>query len=63
MIQLVFAVVFLFSAWGAWRHNPLYSRRSTLHSIAVVLLAIAGAIALIVAVVKLTEGRYPAVSL
>jgi hypothetical protein len=62
MIQLVFAVVFLFSAWGAWRHNPLYSRRSTLHSIAVVLLAIAGAIALIVAVVKLTEGRSPAVS-
>lgn len=61
MIQLVFAVVFLFSAWAGWRRNPLYSRRATLHSAFVVLLAIAGAIALIVAAVKLTEGRSPAV--
>ena len=62
MLQVVFAVVFLFSAWAAWRRNPLYSRRATLHSAFVVLLAIAGAIALIVAAVKLTEGRSPAVS-
>ncbi len=62
MIQLVFAIVFLFSAWGAWRRNPLYSRRATLHSLFVVLLAIAGAIALIVAAVKLSEGRPPAVA-
>jgi hypothetical protein len=61
MFQLIFAVIFLFSAWGAWRHNPLYSRRSTLRTIAVVLLAIAGAIALIVAVVNLTAGKSEAV--
>jgi hypothetical protein len=61
MFQLIFAVVFLFSAWGAWRHNPLYSRRSALRTIAVVLLAIAGAIALIIAAVNLTQGRSEAV--
>ena len=63
MIQLVFAILFLFSAWAAWRRNPLYSRRSTLRALLVVLLAIVGAITLIVAVVKLTEGRSMAVSL
>ncbi len=62
MIQLVFAVVFLISAWGAWRRNPLYSRRSTLRAIAVVLLAVAGAIALIVGAVKISEGRSEAFS-
>jgi hypothetical protein len=61
MFQLVFAVVFLFSAWAAWRRNPLYSRRSTLRSIAVVLLTIAGATALIIAAVNLTEGKSAAV--
>ena len=62
MLQLILAVVFLFSAWAAWRRNPLYSRRSTARSIAVVLPAIAGAIALIAAVVKLTEGRSAAIA-
>jgi len=62
MIQLVFAVVFMFSAWAAWRRNPLYSRRSILRSIFVILLAIAGALALIIAAVKLTEGKSAAVS-
>jgi hypothetical protein len=62
MFQLVFAVIFLFSAWAGWRHSPLYSRRATLRAIAVILLAIAGAIALVVAAVKLTEGRSQAVS-
>jgi hypothetical protein len=62
MFQLVFAIVFLFSAWTAWRRNPMYSRRATLYSIFVVLLAIAGAITLIVAAVKLTEGRSAVVS-
>ena len=62
MIQLVFAIVFLFSAWGAWRRNPLYSPRATLRSLFVVLSAIAGAIALIVAAVKLSQGRSAAFS-
>jgi hypothetical protein len=61
MFQLIFAVLFLFSAWGAWRHNPTYSRRSALRTIAVVLLAIAGAIALIIGAVNLTQGRSEAV--
>ncbi|MGC2301217.1 MAG: hypothetical protein WA476_20605 [Acidobacteriaceae bacterium] len=61
MFQLIFAVLFLFSAWGAWRHNPAYSRRSTLRTIAVLLLAIAGAIGLIVAAVNLTAGKSEAV--
>jgi hypothetical protein len=62
MIQLVFAGVFLFSAWAGWRRNPLYSRRSMLRAIFVILLAIAGAIALIGAAVKLTEGKSAAVT-
>jgi hypothetical protein len=62
MLQLIFAVVFLFSAWAAWRRNPLYSRRSALRAIFVVLLAIGGAITLIVAAVHLTAGRSAAVS-
>lgn len=61
MVQLVFALLFLFSAWAAWRRHPLYSRRSTLRAIFVVLLAVAGAITLIVAAVKFSEGRSPAV--
>jgi hypothetical protein len=60
MIQLVFAIVFLFSAWAAWRRNPLYSRRSVVRAIFVVLLAIAGAVALIAGTVKLTANRSPA---
>src|ERR1035438_6742149 len=62
MFQLIFAVVFLFSAWAAWRRNPLYSRRSTVRTIFVVLLVIAGAIALIIAAVNLTAGRSAAVT-
>ena len=62
MVQVVFAVVFLFSAWAVWRRNPLYSRRAALHTLLVVLLAIAGAIPLMVAAVKLTISRPGALS-
>jgi hypothetical protein len=61
MIQLIFAVLLMISAWGAWRRNPLYSSRSTWRSAAIVLLAIAGLIVLIVATVNLTANRSVAV--
>jgi hypothetical protein len=61
MIQLLFAVMLLAGAWAGWRRNPLYSTRSTLRSAGLALLAIAGAVLLIFAAVKLTESRSPAV--
>jgi hypothetical protein len=61
MLQLVFAIFFLISAWAGWRRNPLYSTRSTLRAVGVGLLAIAGAILLIAATVRLTENRSPVV--
>jgi hypothetical protein len=57
MIQLVFAVVFLISAFAAWRRNPVSSRLHILRSLVVILLAIAGAIVLMVATVNLTIGK------
>ncbi|HEY1501424.1 MAG TPA: hypothetical protein VGF88_17755 [Acidobacteriaceae bacterium] len=62
MLQLVFALCFLISAWFGWRRNPLYSKRATLISIGVGLLAIAGAVLLIAAAVQLTIHRSPAVA-
>jgi hypothetical protein len=54
LFQLGFAILMMFSAWAAWRRNPMYSRRSTLHALVVIVLAIAGVVALIAAAVKLT---------
>jgi hypothetical protein len=56
VLPLIFAVALMFSAWAAWRRNPMYSTRATLRSAVIVLLAIAGAIALIFATVNLTAG-------
>jgi hypothetical protein len=61
VLQLIFAIGLMFSAWAAWRRNPLYSKRATLRAAVVVLLAIAGAIVLIIAVVNLTAGASPVV--
>jgi hypothetical protein len=61
MLQLIFAICLAIGAWAAWRRNPLYSARSTLRALAVIVLAIAGLIALIVAAVHLTDGRSAAV--
>jgi hypothetical protein len=61
VIQLVFAILLLVSAWVGWRRNPLYSKRATLISIGLGLVAIAGAILLIVAAVQLTVNRSAAV--
>ena len=44
-------------AWTTWRRNPLYSTRSALHSLAIVLLAMAALVAAIVAAVNFAEGR------
>lgn len=57
MLQLAFALLMMFSAWAAWRRNPMYSTRSTLRAAMVMLLAVAGIIALIVAAVKFSMGR------
>jgi hypothetical protein len=62
MFNLIFAVCLIFSAWAAWHRNPTYSGRSTLRAALIVLLAIAGAIALIGAAVNLTIHASPVVS-
>jgi hypothetical protein len=61
MPQLIFAILLMFGAWGAWRRNPTYSARTSLRAIAVAILGIAGAISLIIATVNLTANRSPAV--
>jgi hypothetical protein len=61
MLMALFAILSAVGAWTAWRHNPLYSARSTLRSAAVVLLAIAAMIGIIVTAVNLTINRSPAV--
>jgi hypothetical protein len=62
MIQAVFAIVMVASAWTALRRNPAYhSSRSTLRTVAVIGLAIAAVIALIIAAVHFAGNRSPAV--
>src|SRR5580692_6774056 len=61
MIAALFAILSVIGAWTAWRHNPLYSTRSTVRSAAVVLLAIAAMIGIIVTAVTLTMDRSPTV--
>lgn len=48
------ALLSCFSAWQAWRHNPLYSSRSALWLAAKILLMIAVAMVVIVATTQLT---------
>ena len=57
MILVLFAILSAVGAWHTWRHNPLYSARSTLRSAAVVLLAVAAMICIVVAAVNLTINR------
>src|ERR1017187_8132641 len=47
----------MFSAWAAWRRNPMYSTRSTLRAAIVSVLAVAGVIAIVAAAVKLSMNR------
>jgi hypothetical protein len=61
MIPALFAILSVIGAWTAWRHNPLYSARSTVRSAAVVLLAIAAMVGIIIAAVNLTINRSPTV--
>jgi hypothetical protein len=44
-------------AWVAWRHNPLYSVKSTVRMVAATLLLIAAAVCIIVGTIDLTSGR------
>lgn len=62
MIQLGFALLMMFSAWAAWRRNPMYSTRSTLRAVIVIVLAVAGVVAMMVAAVKLSINRSPTVA-
>jgi hypothetical protein len=62
MIPAIFAVPSVVGAWSTWRHNPLYSARSTLRSAAVILFAVAGIVSLVVAAVNLTIDRSPSVA-
>lgn len=57
MIQLSFAILMLFGSWYAWRRNPMYSRRRTLHFALATILSIAAVIAVIYGVIQVTQGR------
>ena len=60
LTELILAIIALLSvagAWTTWRRNPLFSTRSALHSIAIVLLAIVGLVAAIIAAVNFIEGK------
>jgi hypothetical protein len=57
VIQLGFALLMMFSAWAAWRRNPMYSTRSTLRAAIVIVLAVAGVVAIMAAAIKLGMHR------
>ncbi len=61
MFPVLFALLSAAGAWMAWRRNPLYSKRSTLRSGALVLVAIAAVIGIVVIAVNLTINRSPIV--
>jgi hypothetical protein len=54
MIAGILALMSVVGGWLAWRRNPLYSTRSTLRLLVVMVLSIGGAILAIVATVNLT---------
>jgi len=60
-MSAAFALLTCFSAWQAWRHNPLYASRSGLWLIVKILLMLVGAAALIAATSMLTADRPDAV--
>jgi len=60
--SFIFAIILLIGAWTAWRRSPTYSVRSTLHAAVVILLAVAGVVALIIATVHFTMNRSPVVA-
>ena len=57
MIPAIIALVSVAGAWMTWRRNPLYSTRSALHSLAIILLAIVALVATIIAAVNFIEGK------
>ena len=62
MYSVIFSIFLILGAWAAWRRSPTYSRRSTLHAAVIILLAIVGGVALIVATVHFTINRSPVVA-
>ena len=60
MYLVLFAFVTVAGGWAAWRRNPMYSARSTLKFLFLVIPAIAVVIGLIIAAANLTAGRSPA---
>jgi hypothetical protein len=59
VLQLILAFGLMVSSWAAWRRNPMYSARHTVRTAVIVLLAIAGAIVLIIAAVNLAKNVSP----
>ena len=62
VLQLILAVGLMLSSWAAWRRNPMYSARHTVRTAAIVLLAIAGAVVLIISAVNLARNASPGVA-
>jgi hypothetical protein len=62
-VAIVFALMAIAGSWVAWRHNPLYSTRSTLRMLVAVVLLIAAALVVIVEAINLTGGRSEGIQL
>jgi hypothetical protein len=62
-VGIVFALMAIAGSWVAWRHNPLYSTRSTLRMLVALVLLIAAALFVIVEAINLTSGRSEGVQL
>ena len=61
MLLVGFALLSVVGAWMTWRRNPLYSARSAVRSVVVILLAIAALVAVIVATVDFAADKSPVV--
>jgi hypothetical protein len=62
-MYVVFALMSVAGAWVAWRHNPLYSVKSTVRVLAATVLLIAAAVCIIIGTIDLTSGRSETVQL
>lgn len=62
MFQIVFAIFMMIGAWAAFRRSPMYSRSYLLRAAVVILLAVAGVVALIVTTIHFVQNRSTAVA-
>jgi hypothetical protein len=61
MLMACIALLSAGGAWMTWRRNPLYETRSAFKSLVIVLLSIAGVVAVIMGAVNFSMGKSPVV--